>query len=504
MAGLLLTMLLTSLDQTIVSTAMPTVVEKLGGMELYAWVFTIYMLTSTVLMPIVGKLSDMYGRKKFYMLGLAIFMLGSALCGAAESMTQLIVFRGIQGIGAGTLVPIIFTLIFGIMPQDKAARYQSLFMAVFGLSSVVGPSLGSFITEHFSWRWNFYINLPLGILVFFVLSWSLVEPKASVPTKKSIDYLGAALLAIATVSVMLALKLAGVDYAWGSWQVVGLFAVFAIATVSFLLVERRAVEPMLPLSIFRNRTIAGTTAVTFVQGVVMFGSLTYIPMFIQGVIGGDVGDSGHLLTPMMFSVMVGATIGGFTMAKLTWRTNMLLSMLIAGTGCFFMTQAPVTASKWNLVVYMVLIGLGIGIMMPISQTAISVTADPKYQGVATSIVGFFRTIGGVFGTSIMAAIVNTVLSNQITAKTAQFHLPPDRAAALTDPQVLLRAESQIPAGILSVLRQALADALHQGFWFAVGAALVALIVSVFMGRERFNPEEWKERKKAQQGNVASV
>lgn len=503
LGALLVTLFLTSLDQTIVSTAMPTVVDKLGGLELYAWVFTVYMLTSTAVMPVVGKLSDLYGRKRFYIAGLVIFMLGSALCGVASNMTQLIVFRGLQGIGAGTLMPITFTLLFTTMPPDKAAKLQSLFMAVFGLSSVVGPTAGSFITEHFSWRWNFYINIPFGIVALCILSLSLVETMRGV--KKQIDYMGALLLVVATVSVMLGLKEAGTDYPWGSWQVISLFAVAVIATIAFLVVERRAGDPMLPLTLFRNRTISGVSFVTFVQGVVMFGSLTYIPMFIQGVIGGNVGDAGNILTPLMLSVMIGATLGGFTMRALPWRENMLLSMLIAGVGCYFMTRVGVTAHKLDLVWFMILIGVGIGIMMPIAQTAVTVTADPRYQGIATSTVAFFRAIGGVFGTSIMATIVNQHLTSTIQSKAAVMHIPASQTAALANPQMLLHAGGQIQPAIMGMLRGALSDSIHLGFWFVVGSAIAALLVALFMGNAKFDATKWTEmqnsRKQAPQDAV---
>jgi EmrB/QacA subfamily drug resistance transporter len=491
MGALLLSMFLSSLDQTIVTTALPTIVEKLGGLDMISWVFTIYMLASTAVMPVVGKLSDMYGRKRFYLTGLFLFLGGSALCGAATTMEQLIIFRGIQGIGAGFLMPITFTLIFGLMPQDKAGRFQALFMGVFALSSVVGPTLGSFITTHLNWRWNFYINLPLGIVSFAILSLALFEQKNT--EKKYIDYLGSILLVITTISILLALKMGGIDYAWSSWQIIGLFALGALSMISFFFIEMKVKEPILPLGLFKNRIIASSSMITFIQGVVMFGSLLYIPIFVQGGLGGDVSDAGNAVTPMMFSVMIGASISSFTMTKLSWRTNMLASMIIVGTGLFFMTNMPLDANKWILRLDMLVIGAGIGILMPITQTAVTVSAEQRYQGIATSTVAFFRSIGGVFGTAIMAALVNRHMETSIQSGAPKLGIPAEKLEMFTNPQILLRASGQIPGQVLTMLKNALVDSIHLGFWFLVGAAAIGFITALFAGSSRFDHLAYKQQ-----------
>jgi EmrB/QacA subfamily drug resistance transporter len=496
MGALLLSMFLSSLDQTIVTTALPTIVEKLGGLDMISWVFTIYMLASTAAMPVVGKLSDMYGRKRFYLLGLFLFLGGSALCGASTTMEQLIIFRGIQGIGAGFLMPITFTLIFGLMPQDKAGRFQALFMGVFALSSVVGPTLGSFITTHLNWRWNFYINLPLGVISFVILLLTLFEQKNE--EKKHIDYFGSILLVISTISILLALKMGGVDYAWFSWQIIGFFAVGTISIICFLITETRVKEPILPLGLFRNRVIASSSFITFIQGVVMFGALLYIPIFVQGGLGGDVSDAGNAVTPMMFSVMIGATISSFTMTRLSWRTNMFASMLIAGAGLFFMTNMPLDANKWIIRLDMLVIGAGIGILMPITQTAVAVSAEERYQGIATSTVAFSRSIGGVFGTAIMAALVNRHMETSIQDGAPKLGIPAEKLEMFTNPQILLRASSQIPEQVLTMLKNALGDSIHLGFWFLVGAAVIGLIASLFAGSARFDAVAYKQQQAAKQ------
>ncbi|CRK84012.1 MDR family MFS transporter [Neobacillus massiliamazoniensis] len=499
MGALLLSMFLSSLDQTIVTTALPTIVEKLGGLDLISWVFTIYMLASTAVMPIVGKLSDMYGRKRFYLTGLLLFLGGSALCGAASTMEQLIIFRGIQGIGAGFLMPITFTLIFGLMPQDKAGRFQALFMSVFALSSVIGPTLGSFITTHLNWRWNFYINLPLGIVSFIILSMALFEQKNE--EKKHIDYLGSILLVVSTISILLALKMGGVDYGWLSWQILGLFTIGVISIISFFVTEMKVKEPILPLGLFKNRVIASSSLVTFIQGVVMFGSLLYIPIFVQGGLGGNVSDAGNAVTPMMFSVMIGASISSFTMTKLSWRINMLASMLITGVGLFFMTNMPLDANKWIVRLDMVVIGAGIGILMPIAQTAVTVSAAERYQGIATSTVTFFRAIGGVFGTAIMAALVNRHMETAIQSGAPKLGVPAEKLEMFTNPQVLLRAGGQIPEQVLTMLKNALGDSIHLGFWFLVGAAVIGFLSACFAGSSRFDPVAYKKKQAAKQQTV---
>ncbi|MFC0216426.1 MDR family MFS transporter [Paenibacillus chartarius] len=500
-AALLISLFLSSLDQTIVSTALPTIVEKLGGIEHISWVFTIYMLTSTSVMPIIGKLSDMYGRKRFYIAGLLVFLIGSALCGAAQSMTQLIIFRGIQGIGGGMLMANTFTLLFTLMPMEKAGRYQAAFMSVLALSSVLGPTIGAFITSHFDWRWNFYINAPLCLIALSIVSWSLVEGKKQGAEKLKIDYAGAVLLVLTTVSILLAMKLGGAEYAWSSWQIIGLFIVGTASLIGFLFVERRAAEPIVPLGMFRNRVVAGTSAVTFMQGALMFGSLLYIPLFVQGGLGGDVSDAGNALTPMMLSVMIGAMISSVLMRYVTWRVSSLLSMIVAGVGIYIMTTFPLEIGAWPVRFDMALIGVGIGLLMPIAQTAMTTAVDERYQGVANSFVTFFRNIGGVLGSAVMAAIVNRQMTAGIADGAAKLKLPEDQLAQFANPQVLLHADGKVPSAVLSMLKGVLIDSIHLGFWFLTFIAAIGAIVALFMGRARFDQAAYIEQRKRREAAV---
>ncbi|WP_052486950.1 MDR family MFS transporter [Gordoniibacillus kamchatkensis] len=505
LGALLLSLFLSSLDQTIVSTALPTIVQKLGGLEHISWVFTVYMLTSTSVMPVVGKLSDLYGRKRFYLAGLLIFLVGSALCGASQSMEQLIVFRGIQGIGAGMLMANTFTMLFTLIPMEKAGRFQAMFMSVLALSSVLGPTIGAFITSHFDWRWNFYINAPLGLVALAVISWSLVEAgRAPGAAKPKIDYAGALLLVVATVSILLALKMGNVNYAWSAWPIVGLFAAGGIALIAFLLVEHRAAEPILPLGMFRSRTVAGSQAVTFVQGILMFGALLYIPLFVQGGMGGDVSDAGNALTPMMLSVMAGAAISSNLMRFLSWRACSLLSMVLAGAGVYVMTTLPLDVGRWTVRFDMILLGVGIGVLMPIAQTAVTTAVEERYQGVANSTVAFFRSVGGVLGSAIMAAIVNRHMTDGIAAGAGKLGLPQEKLAAFTNPQVLLHAEGQVPAPVMTMLKSSLVDAIHTGFWFLTVTAAIGVVIAMLMGSARFDYAAHVERRNRQAAHAAQA
>ncbi len=484
MAALLVCIFLTQLDQTIVSTALPTIVAKLDGFEQMSWVFTVYMLASTVMMPIAGKLSDIYGRKTFFILGLALFMIGSALCGMAGSMMQLVLFRGIQGIGAGFLLPVTFTLVFSIMPRERAGIYHTLYMSVFALSSVVGPALGALITEHLNWRWNFYINLPFGVLIFVIMNRLLKKTDTSGKAKPSVDYLGATLLAIATLSILLGMELGGKEYAWSSWRIVGLLAVGAASAAVFLVVQTRAKEPILPFELFRSKVISGTLMATFIQGIMMYGALVYIPLFVQGSLGGDVGDSGSALTPLMFSVVIGASFSSALIKRWSWRFNIAVSMVFTGAGLLMVVYMPLDASPWLLRFIMALIGMGIGIMMMVGQMAVSMSAEEKIKGVATSTVGFSRAIGGVFGTAVLASIINGRLSSTLREQADELNLSTEGLAQLANPQAVLQADSGLPAETTAVLQDALGQSVQFGFWFLVAAAVLGLFAAMWTGPEK--------------------
>lgn len=482
--ALLLSIFLSSLDQTIVSTALPSIVQKIGGLDSVSWVFTIYMLASTAIMPVVGKLSDMYGRKRFFISGLILFTAGSLLCGFSASMPQLIAFRGIQGLGAGFLMPITFTLIFTILPQGKAGKFQALFMGVYALSSVVGPSLGAFITEQLNWHWNFLVNIPFGIASILIVSCSLVESRNE-KSSRQVDYAGAVLLILTTVFLLLAFKLAGGEYSWASWQVVFMLASGGIALIFFIVIELRAVEGIIPLQLFCNRTIAGVSAASFIQGMIMYGAMLYIPFFIQAGLGGDIGDAGNALTPMMFSVMVGTVIGTMLMKRMSWRGSVLLAICLMGISSFLFSSLPLGVNMWYVRGNTALIGIGIGILMPNAQTAATLAAPERFKGVATSMVSFFRTIGGVIGASITGTLVNQRLAVELLRQASFLKLDPALLEKFSKAETLIGANRMIPEHLALAVRVSLVESIHYGFCFLALAAAVAVPLAFFMGNERF-------------------
>lgn len=481
-AAMMMALLLASLDQTIVATAMPTIVSELKGMDIYSWVFTSYMLTSTTVMPIVGKLSDLYGRKLFFLLGLVLFMAGSALSGTADTMMQLVLYRGLQGLGAGALMPVAFTIIFEIFPPEKRGRMQGIFGAVFGMSSVFGPTVGAYITDYISWQWIFYINLPLGVVSFVILLFSLVESKME-GFKPKVDYPGAVVMSLSVVTLLLALVFGGKEFAWSSWQELSLLGVAATGIILFLLIEQRASEPMLPLSLFKKRAITIVSSVTFMQGIALMGGATYIPLFVQGVLGGSAANAGNILTPMMLSLVAGSMSGGFAMRKFAYRSILIAAMTIMSIGAFLLTTLDQHSTSWQVILYMIIFGFGIGPLMPVTSTAVQAASDPSQRGVAMSSVTFFRSIGGTIGVTIMGVMIANGMTRALADRLGNSPLTDTLAK---DPQVLLHQEARasIPAPILNVLQTGLADAIQSAFLIALAAALIGLGISFFFGKGR--------------------
>ncbi|MFQ3544275.1 DHA2 family efflux MFS transporter permease subunit [Halobacillus rhizosphaerae] len=481
-SAMILGIFMASLDNTIVSASINQVIKDIGGFEQMSWVFTAYILASTSTMLVFGKLSDIYGRKLFFLTGIVLFLLGSALCGMAQNIDQLIFYRTIQGVGSGALLPISFTIIFSIFTDPtKAAKMTGIFAGVFGLSSVLGPQLGTWISEGLSWRWCFYVNLPLGILSFLILFFALIETKSNL--KPKIDYLGTILLITTTIAVMLAFEWGGKKYDWSSTVILGLFGVFTVGIILFIFTEKRAKEPILPLHLFKDKVISGTSFIVFCQGVLMFSAITYIPILAVGVLGRH--GSNGLLTPMMLSLMAGASLGGILMTKFSFRTFYLfvMGMGIVTSGLLFMV-GPDTPF-FEVVLLMILLGsCGIGPLMSVAQNAVANTIPKQYLGIANSLVAFFRNLGGIFGASIMATIVNNYVQQQMTGK-----------GSFSNPDALLQEQSslQIPAPVLHVLRGVLSDAIGHGFLFALIVCGIGFIISMFIGNARFTYKGEKEK-----------
>ncbi|MHB8644776.1 MAG: MDR family MFS transporter [Thermomicrobiales bacterium] len=498
-AGVLLGLLLSSLDQTIVGTALPKIIADLHGFNHYSWVVTAYLLTSTTAVPIFGKLSDIFGRKWIYISGIIVFLFGSILCGAAHSMTQLILFRGLQGIGGGIMAANAFAIIGDIFPPAKRGKWQGITSSVFGLSSVVGPALGGWITDSSSWRWVFYINIPLGIiaLAVLVIAFPYFRPTG---IKRVIDWAGVATLILAVVPLLLALTWAGGQYRWGSPQVIGLLLFAAAMFAIFALAESRAVEPVLPLELFKNRIFVVGAIVMFVSGLALFGATLYIPLFVQGVIGRSAASSGAILTPFMLSLIVGSTTSGQLISRRgRYKANALVGTAIMIVGMTLLARMGVGTTNSTVIRNMIVTGFGTGLTFPVFTIAVQNAFSITRIGVVTSATQFFRQIGGTLGTAVMGSLLTSHFVNSFNA-----NLPPEVGAAvppsvltqLKNPQVLVSAPTQeqlkgvfATAGpgaqtfystFVSVVRHALADGIHVVFIISVVGAIIAFACTWFL------------------------
>jgi EmrB/QacA subfamily drug resistance transporter len=457
--ALMLALLLAALDQTIVATALPRIVSDLGGITQYSWVFTAYMLTSTVSVPLYGRLGDVHGRRPLLLFAVIVFLLGSALCGAAQNMTELVVFRGIQGVGAGGLFPLSLAVIGAIVPPRERGRWQGLIGAVFAAASIIGPAVGGFIVDNASWRWVFLVNLPVGGVALVVIA--VAMPRRAVRAEHEIDWLGAAVLAAGTASLLLGLVWAGRDYAWTSWEVIGAFAAAALVLLLFALVERRSREPILPFTLLRNPIVAASVACMALVGMAMFGTISYVPLFVQGVIGTSATSSGVVLTPLM----LGAVITSFLTGQLVSRTgryrwNVVLGPPVLALGMALLWRMNVDATNAEAARAMVVAGIGIGAMMQVFVLSVQNAVARDRIGSATALTQFARQMGATIGVSVMGVIVNAGLPPQASTDTgvALHRLPP-------------------------ALREALASALKPAFLAATVVALLVWVIAVTWVKE---------------------
>jgi len=501
MAGVMLAMFMSSLDQTIVGTAMPRIISDLGGFTRYTWVTTAYMIASTITLPITGKLTDMYGRKRFYIAGMIIFLLGSLLSGFSQTMTQLILFRGFQGIGGGILMANAFIVVGDLFPPSDRGKYQGFITGVFGLASVIGPTLGGFITDNLSWHWVFFINVPLGIIILglFIFFFPNLRPDN---LKHKIDYAGIVTLTLAVVSTMLALSWAGVDYDWASAQIIGMFAFSAVMATLFVIIERRSEEPIIPLWIFTNRIVSVSTTVMFLTGFGMFGGIIFIPLFFQGVLGESATASGNFLMPMMLGLVAGSLTSGQLLSRTGghYRRQGIAGLAIMAFGLMLLSMMTVETSNSQAIAYIVVTGFGLGMTMPIYTIAIQNAVPYNVMGVATSSTAFFRSIGGALGLAIFGSIMNNRFSSEFlsgVSPAAKEVISPEPLNSLAhNPEALLsnnalvqlrevfdKAGPQGPAlfeQVVESLKHALSSAITEVFFIGFVIAIVAWVVNLFI------------------------
>ncbi|ARO61897.1 Multidrug efflux transporter MdtP [Bacillus cereus] len=496
--GLIIAMLFAALDGTIVGTAMPRIVGDLGGLSLMTWLTTAYMLTSTTVVPIAGKLADLLGRRNVYITGLVIFMIGSALCGMANGMTELIIFRGIQGLGGGIMMPMAMIIIGDMFTGKERAKWQGIFGALYGLASVIGPQVGGWIVDAVNWRWVFYINLPVGILATIFIAMGLKSHKQTGPIK--IDIAGIFTMILGVVSLLLALTFGGKDYAWDSWQIIGLFALAVIGIVSFVIVETKAEEPILPMHFFKNRTFTILNAIGFFMSIGMFGAIMFVPFFMQGIVGVSAAESGTIMTPMMITMIVMSIIGGQLVLKVGVKPQIIAGMLIMAGGFWLLTTMDMHTTKLTATSYMMVIGLGMGLVMPTLTLALQESFPKKDLGVVTSSSQFFRQIGGTFGITILGSIMNNTSGTTLTKNLVPvLDTFPKEAGQMvtkfkdmihTDPQGLYsmlfspEALKQMPEAfansIVPILKNSLVDSLHTVFLTGLVFIVVGAIFTIFL------------------------
>ncbi len=472
-AGILIGMFLAAMEATVVGTAMPTIIASLGGLDRYSWVITAYLLTATVTVPVWGRLSDLYGRRPIYLAGVATFLVGSALSGAAQTMTQLIIFRAIQGLGAGALIPISLTINGDIFTLSERARIQGWFSGVWGMASIIGPLAGGFITDNFSWRWVFYINLPVGLAAALVVGVALKEPERH--ERPIIDYAGALHLSIAITLLLFALAESADPKVWTSPAMILPVAGFFIFTWLFIRAEKKASDPIVPLSLFRNRVVAIGSLTCVLLGTALFGALTFIPLFVQATLGGSATEAGRVLTPFLLSWVLLAIIGGRLMLRVGYRPTVIAGLGVLTASFIVLSRIGPGTSRWLLILDMCMMGAGTGLVVLALLITMQNSVERDRLGIVTSLNQFARSIGGAVGVAVMGAVMSVSLASNLAEIQQESGLPEAEVERIVhNPSAIIDSNSraELPPPIIKPMERAIGSALHNAF--VVGGIFAAL------------------------------
>ena len=497
-AGTMLGLFTSAMDQTVVATSMPKIVADLGGFGLFSWVGTGFLLAATTTVPIVGRLSDMYGRKPFFMLGIVLLLLGSALAGSSQNIEQLIAFRVIQGFGAGMIMAIAFTIVGDVFPPAERGRWMGLMTGVFAAASVMGPLIGGTLTDHADWRWVFYINLPMGGVALALLAFGM--PRLRPATTPKMDYRGIVLLCATTVPLLLAFSWAGNRYAWVSPEVIGFLTWSVVALALFTYFELRTNEPLLPMHLFKNRVFTVSGLVTLLTGFAMMGSLFYIPLFVQGVLGASATNSGLVTMPMMIAMAIASAISGQVMSRFgKYRIMGVFGLIVMVAGMAYLSTMDATSTRRDVTYAMIVFGIGLGTAIPLFMIAVQNSVPYRVMGVSTSTMQFLRSVGGTMGVAIMGSLINSTLSTELAANMppqVTESAPPALLEQIRNPQFLLSPEqleavrnafeqlgpqgTQLFEASIAAVRMSLATAIGDAFWVAVFVMAAAVLVGAFL------------------------
>ncbi|MEH7073319.1 MDR family MFS transporter [Neobacillus drentensis] len=514
LTGLIIGMFFSALEQTIVGTAMPTIISELNGFTIFAWVTTAYMITSTTVVPIVGKLSDLYGRRFLYLLGTIIFIIGSGLCATATSMEQLVIYRGLQGIGGGMIMPLSQTIIGDIFTAEQRAKWQGIFGGLFGLSSVIGPFLGGLIVDSISWHWIFLINVPFGLLSAILIFMGLKHETVASKGKVNIDYLGIITLIPAIVLLLFGLTFGGDKFEWASTTSFLIFGGSILLLILFGIIERKAVEPILDLSLFKNRIFATMNGLGFLLGLGMFGAIMFVPMYMQGILGVSPTQAGSTMTPMMIAMIAASVVGGQLLLRFSFRTVLTTGMLLSSLGFYLMSTMGIDSNEFTAYAYMVVLGLGMGLVMPTLMIAIQNEFPKSQLGTVTSASTFFRSIGGTIGITILNSIMNHTLKNEmaIVAKDANDPIAHQALTALSEKTdslfsllinpSLLKMPEEILKNVIHAIQVAWSNSFSTVFLTGLIFIAVGVFVALAVGNGRIKRDS--ELKDEVKQEVASL